>query len=52
MYADNDERAIFFAKGVVETVKKLNWVDIIHVHLDGSYVTNIHDITIKRSVVF
>ncbi len=33
MYSDNDERAIFFAKGVVETVKKLNWVpDIIHVH--------------------
>ncbi|UYW01164.1 glycogen/starch synthase [Flavobacterium agricola] len=33
MFADNDERAIFFAKGVVETVKKLNWVpDIIHVH--------------------
>jgi starch synthase len=33
LFADNDERAIFFAKGVVETVKKLNWVpDIIHVH--------------------
>ena len=33
LYSDNDERAIFFAKGVVETVKKLNWVpDIIHVH--------------------
>ena len=33
LYDDNDERAIFFAKGVVETVKKLNWVpDIIHVH--------------------
>ena len=33
MFADNDERAIFFAKGVVETVKKLNWnPDIIHVH--------------------
>ena len=33
LYEDNDERAIFFAKGVVETVKKLNWVpDIIHVH--------------------
>lgn len=32
LYPDNDERAIFFAKGVVETVKKLNWVpDIIHV---------------------
>ena len=33
MYKDNDERAIFFAKGVIETVKKLNWApDIIHVH--------------------
>ena len=33
LYPDNDERAIFFAKGVVETVKKLNWVpDVIHVH--------------------
>jgi len=32
-YSDNDERAIFFAKGVIETVKKLNWSpDIIHVH--------------------
>ncbi|PKA82724.1 starch synthase [Ulvibacter sp. MAR_2010_11] len=32
-FADNDERAIFFAKGVIETVKKLNWSpDIIHVH--------------------
>lgn len=33
MFPDNDERALFFAKGVVETVKKLNWSpDIIHVH--------------------
>jgi starch synthase len=33
LFADNDERAIFFAKGVVETVKKLNWApDVIHVH--------------------
>ncbi len=32
-FPDNDERAIFFAKGVIETVKKLNWSpDIIHVH--------------------
>lgn len=32
MFPDNDERAIFFAKGVIETVKKLNWSpDIIHV---------------------
>ena len=33
MFEDNDERAIFFAKGVIETVKKLKWApDIIHVH--------------------
>jgi len=33
LHHDNDERAIFFAKGVLETVKKLNWApDIIHVH--------------------
>lgn len=30
-YADNGERAIFFARGVLETVKKLRWApDIIH----------------------
>lgn len=30
-YADNDERAIFYARGVLETVKKLRWCpDIIH----------------------
>lgn len=33
LFDDNDERAIFFAKGVIETVKKLNWApDIIHVN--------------------
>jgi len=33
LFSDNDERAIFFAKGVVETVKKLNWApDVIHIH--------------------
>ncbi len=33
LFPDNDERAIFFAKGVIETVKKLNWSpDVIHVH--------------------
>ena len=32
-FADNDERMIFFTKGVIETVKKLNWPpDIIHLH--------------------
>jgi starch synthase len=30
-HADNDERAIFFCKGVLETVKKLGWSpDIVH----------------------
>jgi len=30
-YPDNGERAIFFARGVLETVKKLRWIpDIIH----------------------
>ena len=30
-YSDNDERCIFFARGVLETVKKLAWApDIIH----------------------
>lgn len=30
-YPDNGERAVFFARGVLETVKKLRWIpDIIH----------------------
>ncbi len=30
-FNDNDERAIFFCKGVIETVKKLGWApDIVH----------------------
>jgi starch synthase len=33
LVADNDERAIFFARGVLETVRKLSWApDIIHCH--------------------
>ncbi len=32
-FEDNDERAIFFARGVLETVIKLRWApDIIHCH--------------------
>ena len=32
-HADNDERAMFFGRGVLETVKKLGWKpDIIHCH--------------------
>ena len=33
MFIDNDERAVFFARGVIETVRKLRWSpDIIHCH--------------------
>ncbi|HEX2970555.1 MAG TPA: glycogen/starch synthase [Bacteroidales bacterium] len=32
-FEDNDERAMFFARGVIETVKKLRWApDIVHCH--------------------
>ena len=32
-FEDNDERAIFFARGVVETVKKLRWTPtVVHCH--------------------
>lgn len=32
-FDDNTERAVFFARGVVETIKKLNWVpDVIHLN--------------------
>lgn len=32
-YPDNAERAIFYARGVLETVKKLRWTpDVIHCH--------------------
>lgn len=32
-YPDNDERALFFCRGVLETVRKLGWSpDIIHCH--------------------
>lgn len=33
MHKDNDERALFFNRGVLETVKKLGWSpDVIHCH--------------------
>ena len=32
-FDDNAERAVFFARGVLETIKKLNWVpDVIHLN--------------------
>lgn len=33
MFGDNDERTVFFCRGVLETVRKLGWApDIIHCH--------------------
>jgi starch synthase len=34
MFPDNDERAIFFTRGVIETVKKLSWAPNL-VHCNG-----------------
>jgi starch synthase len=32
-FEDNDERCIFFVRGVIETIRKLRWVpDVIHCH--------------------
>jgi starch synthase len=45
-YPDNDERCIFFARGVLETVKKLRWTpDIIHCH---GWFTALAPIYIKK----
>lgn len=42
-FPDNDERAIFFARGVLETVKKLRWApDIVHCHSWFSAVVPIY----------
>jgi starch synthase len=45
---DNDERCIFFVRGVLETVKKLRWIpDLIHCHgwmsaLTGLYIKRMY----------
>ena len=39
-YEDNDERAIFFARGVIETVKKLRWKPDV-VHCQGWMASNV-----------
>jgi len=32
-FADNEERSIFYVRGVIETIKKLRWIpDVIHCH--------------------
>jgi len=48
-HKDNDERMIFFARGVIETVKKLRWSpDIIHCH---GWFTGLVPMYIKRSYI-
>ena len=45
-FGDNDERSIFFVKGVLETVKKLGWApDIIHCH---GWFTSLMPLYIKK----
>jgi len=58
-FKDNDERAIFFCKGALETVKKLGWApDVVHCHgwmssLVPAYLKTIYkdDPTFKNSKV-
>lgn len=46
-FADNDERAIFFARGVLETVKKLRWApDIIHCH---GWISHLVPVYLKKA---
>ena len=43
---DNDERMVFFTKGVIETVKKLNWIpDVIHLH---GWFTSLFPLYLKK----
>ncbi len=45
-FPDNDERAIFFARGVLETVIKLRWVpDVIHCH---GWLTSLVPLYLKK----
>ena len=46
-YPDNGERAIFYARGVLETVKKLRWMpDVIHCH---GWITALAPLFIKKA---
>lgn len=46
-YDDNGERAIFYARGVLETVKKLRWTpDVIHCH---GWITALAPLYIKKA---
>ena len=46
-FNDNDERAIFYSRGVIETVKKLGWgPDVIHCH---GWMTSLVPLYIKKA---
>ena len=46
-FADNGERAIFYARGVLETVKKLRWApDIIHCH---GWISHVLPLYLKKA---
>jgi len=46
-FADNDERMIFFARGVLETVRKLRWSpDLVHCH---GWFTSLVPLYIKKA---
>ncbi len=46
-FDDNDERAMFFARGVLETVIKLRWApDLIHCH---GWISSLVPLLIKKS---
>ena len=48
-FNDNDERAIFFARGVLETVRKLRWSpDIVHCH---GWITALIPLYLKKSFI-
>lgn len=46
-FEDNDERTIFFSRGVLETVKKLRWApDIVHCH---GWLSSLVPLYLKKS---
>jgi len=46
-FEDNDERVIFFARGVLETVRKLRWSpDIVHCH---GWITSLIPLYLKKA---
>jgi starch synthase len=46
-FEDNDDRCIFFVRGVIETIRKLRWVpDVVHIH---GWIAALAPLYIKRA---